>query len=117
MKKIKAERLEELRKLLAPMLDDSHKKVWDILSALRGPDDEERRPKDTKAATTGIIRYMVFRDDASFGVITFRDCAAYAAIRRRLPRAHDHFSNHARHAFEVLGLKWRSVNKLPKPLL
>lgn len=98
--------------------------LWDILSALRGPDfDTGIRYKlsdtltidcfDLKDATTAVIRYNmgVSKDNAKLA-ISHPDSSDYARIRILLDRSDipAHFIVHAKKAFESLDLKWDEVN-------
>lgn len=81
--------------------------LWNVLTALRGPDSRNRK---IKYATTALIRSAAFpkrpcEDLSVFGV----DSPALAERRREI---HDlnHFQEHAKDAFDALGLKWGEAN-------
>lgn len=106
------------------------KKLWDVLSALRGPDEAEIRgfyAYDVKEATTTVIRDAVLGGSTSEAGLAVWE---YASIDRDFSGAKDrrttimpeyalppgvdkrphHFLGHARNAFDALGLKWDEVN-------
>lgn len=84
------------------------KKLWDILSALRGPDDGN---SDAKDAATAVIRWYVFkRTDIPGGMIINQDTPEYASYRISSARSY-HFSRHVSAAFAALGLKLYEVNE------
>jgi len=79
--------------------------LWDILSAIRGPDSRNRK---LKRATTAIIRQAAFpmrpcEDRSIFG----NDDKAIVVRRRQAfknKEDNNHFREHVRDAFESLGL-------------
>jgi len=85
--------------------------LWDILTALRGPDSRNRKAKN---ATTALIRSAAFpkrpcEDRSIFGT----DSPRLAKRRRKLFRKKkdfNHFREHVRDAFEALGLQLGGVN-------
>ncbi len=82
--------------------------IWSILTALRGPDNQDAYLKD---ATTGLVRKAVFGNIlVPFAVVTEMDFSNYIDKRKD---SSGHFSYHAKEAFETLNLKWDEVN-LPK---
>lgn len=98
--------------------DDSYA-LWDVLTALRGPDYENVSYK-TKDATTGVIRYALLGAFAGVGgldphtrhlhrAIFGPDREEYVKIRDEMRVSH--FCYHARSAFTALGLKWNEVNE------
>ena len=88
--------------------NDTKIEIWDILTALRGPDNYDH---DLKKATTGLVRKAVFGSiDLPMAIVTPRDFAVYVDKRTH---SSGHFSNHAENAFNALGLKWDEVN-IPK---
>ena len=92
--------------------------LFDVLSALRGPDSN----RDTvKEATTGLIRGkafpIVFTEDGPHNclglIVTHEDNEDLAKVRMALekdPEESRHFLNHAKLAFNHLGLSWSNVN-------
>jgi hypothetical protein len=93
---------------------DPQRDVWNILTALRGPDDMGGRLKN---ATTGVIRYALLgfrgsRNHENFliahGCLYGPDCEEYAKFRRETSTSH--FEQHARAAFMALDLEWDEVN-------
>lgn len=105
--------LTNLRQLLTK--SENSRELWDILTALRGPDDCDELDKE---ATTGVIRWALLGYDAGeedegekrvfWSSVFAPDSKEKAAHRRNMDRTH--FSQHALRAFEALGLKWREVN-------
>ncbi len=90
-------------------------KLWQVLSALRGPDSESI---DAKEASTSVIRHAIGLTDTG-NLIINPDGEGKLAMRTDLDeggwtklRANTsfHFTHHTRQAFEVLGLKWDEVN-------
>ena len=87
--------------------------LWDVLTALRGPDSRDRK---VKYATTAVIRQAAFpkrpcEDRSVFGT----DSAEYAERRREMFAAregHNHFREHVADAFTALGLKLEESNGL-----
>lgn len=101
--------------VLAEASDDSIK-LWDILTALRGPD---ALGSLTKNATTAVIRATAFprtynskQEGEPFGgaiLATFKkDQSGNVAIRQGIDGGH--FRSHAKYAFHALGLDWDKVN-------
>lgn len=89
-------------------------KLWDILSALRGPDNGE---DSLKYATTGIIRRKAFPKTftritglSSTRAVSAPDSFEKLAVRREQANAYDHFSRHYRRAFHSLGLSLGELN-------
>lgn len=97
-------------------VNEGDQRLWDILSALRGPDanpfTEGVSPVDIKAATTAVIRkrlgfngykvpFTVESDDTD-KVKLRQDCEGVCG---------NHFTKHAQMAFYYLGLKWDEVNE------
>lgn len=88
-------------------------RLWDILTALRGPDEH---PLAIKMATTGVIRYELFGNHLS--VLSGRDTQEFCNTRKIFTAAqaaahapNDHFVLHVQSAFKTLGLKWDAVNE------
>jgi hypothetical protein len=105
------------------------RQLWDVLSALRGPDNEHA---SIKYGTTAIIRAACFpktygdgNRDICIPATMCHDSEAYRLARSEAGTRGQHFANHARRAFDVLGLAWSEVNppskissaaaRLPKP--
>jgi len=88
--------------------------LWDILTALRGPDSRNRKAKN---ATTALIRSAAFpkrpcEDRSIFGT----DSPRLAKRRRKLFRKRrdlNHFRDHIRDAFAALGLTLYESNQQP----
>jgi hypothetical protein len=94
--------------------------LWEVLTALRGPDGPE--DEAAKRVTTAVIRHKALPRTSSksvvytpkeryaetTGAVSQADQEEGPAIRQVLRSTH--FSEHARNAFAVLGLKWEEVN-------
>lgn len=94
---------------------DERRKLWDVMTALRGPDHiagGETRYAD-KSATTAVIRYKLVGIDteARNYADIFNDSSNSAIRRRSMNTVDDHFTRHAKKAFDALGLEWAVVNK------
>ena len=99
--------------------DERAAELWDILTALRGP-DPDHWDKD-KTATTAVIRYTALPKtaataDPSWPYASRISAEVYQGYtkssveqRKLLPRGH--FSVHAHRAFKALGLDWDKENK------
>ena len=100
------------------------RQLWDVLTALRGPDDA-CVSSVVKEATTGVVRYAVlgptFRHcrEGEFifnGAIYGWDLPVYVEVRTKMEvevnhfNHFNHFYHHAKWAFEALGLSWDQVN-------
>lgn len=86
------------------------KKLWWVLTALRGPDNES---VGMKGATTAVIRYAVGLDDeVGNGATVHGDLATGPELRAKLNDngREYHFKIHNRMAFEALGLSWEDRN-------
>lgn len=84
------------------------KRLWWVLTALRGPDNESSAAKD---ATTAVIRHAIgLRQGVGNGAVVREDSEAAVALRDeiRLNRTATgyHFIMHASEAFEALNLNW-----------
>src|SRR5271170_6672284 len=109
------EAIFNLRKAYVDMADEEREKLWDILTALRGPDNGEQA---LKVATTGLIRaatlgYIAGQRLQEFATtVTFADNIQHMQIRESQRRDSDnfHFLAHARGAFRALGLRWNDDN-------
>lgn len=96
--------------------DPNGKDLWNILTALRGPDNWSI----DKAATTAVLRHNLgFTDSSRF--MTQTDCLGFAEMRKNAKvfkdfngdyyQNSDHFRSHIQRAFKSAGLKWDEVNK------
>lgn len=85
------------------------KKLWWVLTALRGPDTESERQK---SATTSVIRHAAgLREWVGNGATTNPDSQEALVHRTNAFSPNDyHFKLHAKKAFETLGLDWDRVN-------
>ena len=96
------------------------REVWDILTALRGPDYEEG--DDDKHATTCVIRHYALGYKACCSPYTangsvFREDSE-TSVGLRVAMLDDkrsyHFYHHMADAFAALGLKWDKNNERSK---
>ena len=87
--------------------DEHSKNLWNVLSALRGPDEDNLG--HVKFDTTGVIRHTVGIIPGPTWMVAVPDAQRYANARKTLEDSH--FVIHARRAFIALGLKWDEVNK------
>lgn len=81
--------------------------LWNVLTALRGPDSRDRK---IKYATTALIRSAAFPKRPCEDLSVFGDDAPHLAQRRRDIRDLNHFREHVKDAFDSLGLDWEGVN-------
>lgn len=116
--------LKLLRKFMKTAPTEEARGLWDVLTALRGPDGVDSY--QLKGFTTQVIRHKVFGIDspvAMFANIS-EDSAENAAFRCGLSRStkcfqiphfnNGHFRTHARKAFDALGLYWHQDNSKGK---
>jgi hypothetical protein len=102
------------------------KKLWDVLTALRGPDDDYLTKK---RSTTSVLRHAIGLTYYGLtGAIINQDTEEYAKYRAtQMPvvisphichplilEKWTHFHAHTLAAFQVLGLKWDKVNRTRK---
>jgi hypothetical protein len=87
-------------------------KLWDVLTALRGPDSPENR-NSVKSATTEVIRLHAFPNAAAYNAL-YGDFSADSELRverrAKMPSVGGHFYGHAKEAFKALGLVWNRLN-------
>ena len=94
---------------LETISERERERLWDVLSALRGPDNG---PAGSKSATTMVIRHAVFGMNSK--VERYADVASDDAGRRDFRitmNMLNHFEEHVRWAFQSLGLKWDEINQ------
>src|SRR5574341_1987477 len=107
------EMLAALRKFFSKHQSRSRfeqRRLWNVLTALRGPDIADDN-ENIKTATTAVIRHAAFGPDSrvrDFGYVN-PDSPEQRDRRLNIPR--DHFWDHATLAFEALGFVWEAVNK------
>lgn len=94
--------------------EDQAAKYADVLSALRGPDNQNYK---AKLATTCIIRRAFLGDEhrkshQNNWEVGDQDSEVLLKTRKSLKESH--FSRHAAFAFDALGLYWNDVNDLTK---
>lgn len=105
------------------------KSLWDVLTALRGPDAKIDGLPDTiihtgfsmdevKDATTCVLRYALGLQYGiknghgdSYWFSLHPDSKKLAEYRKTIP--YGHFRNHAEDAFRALGLSWSKINHFP----
>lgn len=81
--------------------------LWNVLTALRGPDSRDRK---IKYATTALIRSAAFPKRPCEDLSVFGDDAPHLVERRREMQDLNHFREHVKDAFDSLDLKWGEVN-------
>jgi hypothetical protein len=87
-------------------------RLWDVLSALRGPDSAEL---DLKIATTAVIRQIFFKNIIlPYSLTVECDSSESKKYREELVGTASHFYVHAKRAFFALGLDWNEVNPVKK---
>ena len=108
------EMLEINRQFFLNADEDQVSKYADVLSALRGPDNQNYKAK--LAATCPIRRVFLgdkyHESNQRNWELVDQDNEVLLKIRKRLKESH--FSRHAAFAFDALGLKWDEVNDLTK---
>jgi hypothetical protein len=82
--------------------------LWDVLSALRGP-DEPTNDEKFKDATTAVIREAFLGKKVKTFPADFAIDSEQRA-RTRIEMMYSHFRSHARSAFGALDLKWDEYN-------
>jgi hypothetical protein len=87
---------------------DGSKALWDVLSALRGPDSCSDAEKD---ATTAVVRHTIGLNRYLFGLIVDPDRADNIDMRAGWKFRSSHFQSHAKQAFDALDLKWTELNE------
>lgn len=91
---------------------DGSEALWDVLTALRGPDTGNLKGK---LATTAVIRLVAFPGLANCETIPFtvfcEDAEDSRGYRVSEMISRDHFSKHAKRAFDALDLVWGRVNQ------
>lgn len=92
-----------------PFRYEQNKKLWMVLSALRGPDSMKIEEKE---AVTKVIRFTVFGYDSGVSKHAFvgEDHWNAAEFRKNRIFSSTHFQEHAKAAFDALGLEWDEVN-------
>jgi hypothetical protein len=102
---------------------NGHKQdVWDVLTALRGPDEERAGMCITefKASSTAVVRHALLGEDANqvgYLMMVHPDSAeAKKARTAEDPPVGGHFRRHINSAFRALKMKWNRVNT-DSPLL
>lgn len=92
---------------------DDAMRLWDVLSALRGPDSGNQdifEAHRIKTATTSVIRHAIkLRADNIQGVVVVQDDQNSLKLRCELD-TFKHFAVHATKAFTALELNWFGVN-------
>lgn len=98
--------LKEIDAMAAGMEPLEAKKLWDVLSALRGPDAELGYAK--RATTEQIRRRSLPKLAGKFVAVApnAREVKEPWAVEARGEISAGHFRQHAYAAFDALGLKW-----------
>jgi hypothetical protein len=92
-----------------PKLRIGHSELYNILTALRGPDVNDYDA--LKDATTAIIRGVALPAVSLVGaIVNDKDKRSFVESRTMLRGGH--FISHAEEAFTALGLKWNRFNKI-----
>lgn len=109
----------QLRESFISLDYTERRKVWDVLTALRGPDRGDNVA--LKAASTALVRGVVFGQHAGayireFAFVEFADTNYFAERRNMVSESCDgsvnyHFLSHIRRAFEALGLSFYGFNE------
>jgi hypothetical protein len=86
---------------------EERKELWDILTALRGPDNQDGTVK--LACVSQIRRAVAGQSFTDFGAYHRFDSEEDANIRSKMETSH--FKLHMHAAFEALGLHWYAVNR------
>lgn len=86
---------------------EERKKLWNVLTALRGPDNGDHAEK--LACVSQIRRAVAGQSFADFGAYHRFDGQEDAKIRSKMKNCH--FKLHMQAAFEALGLHWYDVNR------
>lgn len=107
---------EELNRIVTFLNEANHyqvKKLWAVLSALRGPDSDNF---EQKIVTTAVIRhaiglssnsdFIVREDGADNQVMRQQYFPTYLVRCEQELERWEHFAQHALLAFRALGLKW-----------
>jgi hypothetical protein len=97
--------------------------LWDVLTALRGPDSTASRRSEIKYATTAVIRRVAFPKTAAINDNMIPAVFSSDSLNAQEIRTNElvltgevdkamgwHFDHHARIAFQALGLDWSAVN-------
>jgi hypothetical protein len=87
--------------------DGATSALWNVLSALRGPDEDDHMDA-LKCSTTAVIRHAIGLKTDSLVICPDEERAVEA--RKMVDDATTHFIWHAKNAFSVLGLKWTENN-------
>jgi hypothetical protein len=110
MKRTTRQFIRGLRKTFRETDKKGREEIWDILTALRGPDDGSSTSKN---AATCVIRYNVFGKKAMHGFPAMIHNDSQLDLNNRKTMAGSyHFKSHAENAFKALGLNWNEVNEV-----
>ncbi len=89
--------------------DEHSKNLWNVLSALRGPDNMDGVSAG-KFCTTGVIRYAAGITPGPTWMVVNPDTRERAGDRKHTPSGH--FQDHARKAFVALDMNWEVTNDI-----
>lgn len=87
---------------------EEKRKLWDVLSALRGPDSNSE--SSLKGSLTCVIREHAVPRLAEKYAMLLLDNQGLCSERRFIYPS-THFTTHALKAFDALGLHWGKVNQ------
>ncbi len=110
----KVDTMEKMLEVLRVFFNDDfieieeRRKLWNVLSALRGPDNEDGAAK--LACVSQIRRAVAGQSFTDFGGYHRFDSQEDAKIRSKMTNCH--FKLHMQAAFEALSLHWYDVNRL-----
>lgn len=76
--------------------------LWDILSAIRGPDEPEKDPSDLKYMTTAVIRYKAFPHLSAYNALCNKVNSLDDASLYNRNNHKSHFSSHITSAIIAL---------------
>lgn len=98
------------------VLEREQRALWNVLTALRGPDFED--PREIKSVTTAVIRQRVFGPGSSWvrRHVDINPDPEQGPGTRVDPQIEElswdhHFGYHAQEAFKALGLFWSVRNE------
>ena|ERR1035437_10173090 len=103
--------INDLDTAMAEASAETRLKVWWILTALRGPDDEDQL---LKHAATSVLREKVLPKAIVLLQVDHERDSEKSVLNRKTIAASSHFANHITGAFHAAGLFWGSCNHIEK---